>query len=162
MTADNDGAVHVEHDGAILRLTLDRPQRRNALSHSMIDSLVTALSAAAYDDSLRAIAITGTGEHFCTGADWVATNAAGNRPRTGDLVRRIPHTAHRVIELLVTIQLPMVATMPAEYPSSTSTTAAAFSLTTAFSETAACFWLAAAAVPAKPLPDDTEGVGGAR
>ncbi|MCB9438839.1 MAG: enoyl-CoA hydratase/isomerase family protein [Mycolicibacterium sp.] len=113
LTADSgdDGAVHVERDGAILRITLNRPQRRNALSHSMIDTLVATLSVAAYDDSLRAIGITGTGEHFCTGADWVATNAAGNRPRTGDLVRRIPHTAHRLIELITGIQLPVVASV---------------------------------------------------
>ena len=38
----------------------------------------------------------------------MATNVAGQRPRTGDLVRRIPHTANRVIELVHTIQLPVV------------------------------------------------------
>ena len=74
----------------------------------MIDSLVGSLSEAAYDDSLRAVAITGGGEDFCAGADWVATNSTGQRPRTGDLVRRIPHTAHRIIELVATIQLPVV------------------------------------------------------
>lgn len=74
----------------------------------MIDDLVGILTAAAYDDSLRAVVITGAGEDFCTGADWVATNDSGQRPRTGDLVRRIPHTAHRVIELVATIQLPVV------------------------------------------------------
>lgn len=73
----------------------------------MIDSLVGTLTAAATDDSLRAVLLTGDGADFCAGADWVATNS-GTRPRTGDLVRRIPHTAHRVIELLATIQLPVV------------------------------------------------------
>lgn len=95
-------------DDAVLRITLDRPDRRNSLNHSMIDELVELLSAAAYDDSLRAIALTGAGSDFCSGADWVATNASGERPRTGDLVRRIPHTANRLIELLTTIQLPVV------------------------------------------------------
>lgn len=103
-----DGTVTASVEGAVLRLTIDRPARRNSLSHTMIDSLVGALSAAAYDDSLRAISISGAGEHFCTGADWVATNSAAQRPRTGDLVRRIPHTAHRVIELIASIQLPVV------------------------------------------------------
>lgn len=107
----DDGAIRTERDGAILRITLDRPSRRNALSHTMIDTLVSTLSAAAYDDSLRAIGITGAGAHFCAGADWVATNAGATRPRTGDLVRRIPHTAHRVIELITGIQLPVVATV---------------------------------------------------
>jgi 2-(1,2-epoxy-1,2-dihydrophenyl)acetyl-CoA isomerase len=42
----------------------------------------------------------------------VATNsAAGQRPRTGDLVRRIPHAAHRAVELVHSIQLPVVCSV---------------------------------------------------
>ena len=103
-----DGSVRHSHDGAILRITLDRPSRRNSLNHKMTDGLVGILTAAATDDTLRAISIEGAGGDFCSGADWVATNDSGQRPRTGDLVRRIPHTANRVIELLTTIHLPVV------------------------------------------------------
>ncbi|CAN5690218.1 enoyl-CoA hydratase-related protein [soil metagenome] len=103
-----DGVVRTSRDTAILRITLDRPARRNSLTHSMIEDLVSILTAAADDDSLRAIGIVGAGDDFCTGADWVATNTAGHRPRPGNLVRRIPHTAHRVIELVATIHLPVV------------------------------------------------------
>lgn len=106
-----DGAVTAYQDGAILRLTLDRPDRRNSLSHSMVDALVDALTKAAADDSLRAIHIRGGGDDFCAGADWVATNSGGQRPRTGDLVRRIPHTSHRLVELVTTIHLPVVCTV---------------------------------------------------
>ena len=106
-----DGSVTVSRDGDVLRLTLDRPSRRNALSHSMIDAFVTALTDATTDDSLRAIHIRGAGNDFCAGADWVATNTGGQRPRTGDLVRRIPHTANRVIELVHGIQLPVVCSV---------------------------------------------------
>src|SRR3954452_6878351 len=74
----------------------------------MIDALVDLLTDAATDDSLRAIHIRGAGSDFCAGADWVATNSTGQRPRTGDLVRRIPHTANRVVELVHGIQLPVV------------------------------------------------------
>lgn len=109
-TAD-DGVVTSSRDDAVLRLTIDRPSRRNSLSHSMIDTLVAELTTAASDDSLRAVHIRGAGTDFCTGADWVATNAGGQRPRTGDLVRRIPHTANRVIELVHTIQLPVVCSV---------------------------------------------------
>jgi 2-(1,2-epoxy-1,2-dihydrophenyl)acetyl-CoA isomerase len=110
--ADADGSVTARRDGAILRLTLDRPQRRNSLTHLMIDALVRALTEAATDDSLRAIHLNGAGEDFCSGADWVTTNSpAAQRPRTGDLVRRIPHAAHRLIELVQTIQLPVVCTV---------------------------------------------------
>jgi 2-(1,2-epoxy-1,2-dihydrophenyl)acetyl-CoA isomerase len=106
-----DGSVTASRNGDVLELALDRPSRRNALSHSMIDSFVGLLTAAATNDSLRAIHIRGTGSDFCTGADWVATNNAGQRPRTGDLVRRIPHTANRVIELVHGIQLPVVCSV---------------------------------------------------
>ncbi len=106
-----DGSIGTARDGAILRITLDRPTRRNSLNHAMIDDLVAVLTAAATDDDLRAIAITGAGEDFCTGADWVATNASGQRPRTGDLVRRVPLTSHRIIELIASIHLPVVCTV---------------------------------------------------
>ncbi|CQD12674.1 EchA10 [Mycobacterium europaeum] len=107
--AGADGSVTVRRDGAVLRIALDRPSRRNSLSQSMISALVEALAAAAADDSLRAVHIRG-GEDFCAGVDWVATNDR-QRPRAGDLVRRIPHAAHRVIELIAGIQLPVLCSV---------------------------------------------------
>lgn len=110
--AGTDGLVTVHADGAVLRVTLDRPSRRNSLSHDMIDTLVSALTEAAADDSLRAVHVTGEGNDFCTGVDWVSTNEGGGaRRRTGDLVRRIPHTAHRIIELVHTLHLPVVCSV---------------------------------------------------
>jgi 2-(1,2-epoxy-1,2-dihydrophenyl)acetyl-CoA isomerase len=106
-----DGSVIARRDGAMLRLTLNRPARRNSLSHSMVDALVGALTEAAADDGLRVIHLDGEGDDFCAGADWVATNSGGRRPRTGDLIRRVPHTAHRLVELVHSIQLPVVCTV---------------------------------------------------
>ncbi len=108
--ADAEGSVTARRDGAVLRVTLDRPSRRNSLTQLMIATLVDTLTGAAADDSLRAIHIQGAGEDFCAGADWVAANNR-ERPRTGDLVRRIPHAAHRVIELVASIQLPVVCSV---------------------------------------------------
>lgn len=105
------GSVAVRRDGGVLRLLLDRPTRRNLLSHAMQDALVNALTTASVDDSLRVIHIQGAGDDFCTGADWVATNTGHERPRTGELVRRNPHRAHRMIELIHNIQLPVVCTV---------------------------------------------------
>ncbi|WP_216907775.1 enoyl-CoA hydratase/isomerase family protein [Nocardia noduli] len=117
-TVNNDSApttdeptVRSHRDGAVLRLTIDRPGRRNALSHAMIDELVGALTSAATDDTLRVVHLVGAGADFCSGVDWVSTNSNGERPRTGDLVRRIPHTAHRVIELVHSLHLPVVCTV---------------------------------------------------
>ncbi len=110
--ADAEGSVTARRDGAVLRVTLDRPLRRNSLTQLMIETLVAALTDAAADDSLRAIHLRSAGDDFCAGTDWVATNSAGGqRPRAGDLVRRIPHAAHRVIELVHGIQLPVVCSV---------------------------------------------------
>ncbi|WP_197417637.1 enoyl-CoA hydratase/isomerase family protein [Mycobacterium sp. GA-2829] len=106
-----DGSVSAHREGQVLQLTLDRPDRRNSLSHSMIGDLVIELTAAATDDALRAVHIRGAGPDFCTGADWVATNSAERRPRTGDLVRRVPHGANRVVELIHTLHLPVVCSV---------------------------------------------------
>ena len=108
--ADAEGSVTACRDGAVLRVTLDRRSRRNSLTHLMIGALVDALTDAAADDSLRAIHIRGAGDDFCAGSDWVAANDR-QRPRTGDLVRRIPHAAHRVIELVASVQLPVVCSV---------------------------------------------------
>jgi 2-(1,2-epoxy-1,2-dihydrophenyl)acetyl-CoA isomerase len=110
-TGSADGAVIAHRDAGTLRLTLDRPARRNSLTHSMIETLVDALTEAATDDSLRAIHIRGVGDDFCSGADWIATNSGERRPRTGALVRRVPHTSHRLVELVHTIHLPVVCTV---------------------------------------------------
>lgn len=111
-SAATDGALTASRDSAILRLTLDRPARRNSLNRRMIEDFVATLTEAASDDSLRAIHIRGAGDDFCSGADWVATNSGNDqRPRAGDILRRIPHAAHRVIELIHDIQLPVVCTV---------------------------------------------------
>jgi 2-(1,2-epoxy-1,2-dihydrophenyl)acetyl-CoA isomerase len=106
--ADADGSVSACRDGAVLQITLERPSRRNSLTPLMIQTLIDTLTDAAADDALRVIHLRSAGEDFCAGADWLATNSGGQRPRTGDLVRRIPHAAHRVIELVHSIQLPVV------------------------------------------------------
>jgi 2-(1,2-epoxy-1,2-dihydrophenyl)acetyl-CoA isomerase len=102
-------------EDGVLSIVLNRPERRNSLDVTAVGLIVAALESAATDDALRAIVLTGAGEHFCAGADWVASNSgdpsrpAGERPRAGSLQRRLPLQAHRIIQLLLTIQLPVVA-----------------------------------------------------
>lgn len=101
--------LHIHHDGATLRMRIDRPEHRNALSREMVHALIDALEAAAIDDTLRAVLISSTGDNFCSGADWVATNTSdAPKPRVGHLHRRTAFEAHRLIELLRTIELPVV------------------------------------------------------
>ena len=106
--AATDG-VAIEVADGVLRIRLDRPERKNALGVATIARIVDALEEASTDDSLRVVLLHASGDDFCTGADWVASNAAGGeRPRTGSIQRRTPLQAHRLIELLCEIQLPVV------------------------------------------------------
>ena len=100
--------VAIESRDGVLRITLDRPSRKNSLDPPSVRRIVAALEAAATDDALRVVVLAGNGPDFCSGADWVASNAAGTRPRTGSLQRRTPLQAHRLVELLATTQLPVV------------------------------------------------------
>lgn len=103
-----DHGVLVDSDDGVLRLTIDRPQRKGALDLGAVRRLVEALESAATDDALRVIVLSGTGDDFCSGSDWVATNASGEKPRPGSVQRRTPLQAHRVISLLLEVQLPVV------------------------------------------------------
>jgi 2-(1,2-epoxy-1,2-dihydrophenyl)acetyl-CoA isomerase len=103
--------VAIEGQGGVLRITLDRPSRKNSLDVAAVRRIVAALEAAATDDALRVVVLSAAGADFCAGADWVASNAAAARPRTGNLQRRVPLQAHRLIELLTTIQLPVVCSV---------------------------------------------------
>ena len=109
MSADVTDGVGVSVRDGILQVVLDRPERKNALHAAAIVRMVETLEAAAVDDSLRAILMRGSGDDFCSGADWVATNRAdGARPRTGSIQRRTPVNAHRLIALIMEVQLPVV------------------------------------------------------
>lgn len=103
--------LRVELDGAVLRLGLDRPGKRNALDDTMVEGLIAALDAAGRDEAVRAVLLTGTGDHFCAGADIVARNAEGAdapRPRVGSIQRRVPSLAHRLVPLVLSVQVPIV------------------------------------------------------
>jgi enoyl-CoA hydratase/carnithine racemase len=59
----------VEDRGAVRILTMNRPEKRNALNNELTQGLLDALRAADADDSIGAIVLTGAGQGFCAGAD---------------------------------------------------------------------------------------------
>jgi len=61
--------VLVERVEDSLRLTLNRPQRRNAYGRQLRDALVEALRLAIVDDSVRTVVLCGAGPSFCSGGD---------------------------------------------------------------------------------------------
>ena len=101
-------SLHVERDGAVLRLTLDGP-RRNALDDASVAALIGELEGAGQDDGVRVVTLSGSGDDFCSGFDIVARNqGGGERPRVGSIQRRLPAQAHRLIPLVLEVQVPVV------------------------------------------------------
>ena len=58
-----------EVEDRILTLTLNRPDRLNAFTQTMLEELVDALDRSDADDEIRAVIVTGAGRGFCAGAD---------------------------------------------------------------------------------------------
>ncbi|MCY3636667.1 MAG: enoyl-CoA hydratase-related protein [bacterium] len=61
--------VRIEASGGVGHITLNRPERRNALHHDMFPPIKDALSTWSKDDSIGCIVLTGAGEGFCSGGD---------------------------------------------------------------------------------------------
>lgn len=68
MTDDNK-AVLYSIEGSVARITINRPEKRNALNDVVIAGITKALSAAEASDAVRVVMITGAGTDFCSGAD---------------------------------------------------------------------------------------------
>src|SRR5262245_50281434 len=66
--ADTGGLLTEVRDG-VARLTLNRPQKRNALSHGLLTELGAALRRLQHDESVRAVVLAGRGPAFCAGHD---------------------------------------------------------------------------------------------
>ena len=99
----------VERAGGVLRLTVDRPDRRNMLDDALTAALIEQLEAANTDESVRAILLTGAGADFCAGFDLATRDDGASRPRPGSIQRRLPAQAHRLVSLVCSVQVPVVA-----------------------------------------------------
>ncbi len=61
--------IIIEQTGGVLWLTLNRPEKKNALTDAMYGALADAMAAAENDPAVRAIGIRGAGDLFCAGND---------------------------------------------------------------------------------------------
>jgi len=61
--------ILLQTDQGIARITLNRPEKRNALDPVMISEVADAIRSTATDDNVRVVVITGAGADFCSGAD---------------------------------------------------------------------------------------------
>lgn len=72
--------IRTQRDGAIFTVSIDRPERRNAVDRAAADALAEAFRAFDSDDGLSVAILTGEGGNFCAGADLKALpGGGGNR-----------------------------------------------------------------------------------
>ena len=72
----------IDEDG-ILTITLNRPEKLNAFTGTMMTELIDAFDRADADDDVKAIIITGAGRGFCAGADLSSGSGAFNAEKDG-------------------------------------------------------------------------------
>ncbi|MEP6913767.1 MAG: enoyl-CoA hydratase-related protein [bacterium] len=69
MTLTKNEVVLYQVDGGVARITLNRPEKRNALNDALVAELKASLAKANDNEAVRVIVIIGAGNDFCSGAD---------------------------------------------------------------------------------------------
>src|ERR1700757_4163659 len=93
--------IVTERSGSILRVQLNRPARKNAMTSAMYITMADLLNAAAKDDDIRVVLWHGAGDSFCAGND--VEDFLKNPPGPGDSPQA------RLISALIDFEKPVVA-----------------------------------------------------
>ena len=93
-----------EKDGAVARISLDRPAALNAYNVQMRDDFAEALAAAGDDPGVRALLITGEGRAFCAGADLTEFGSAPSQ-----VIARRVRWQRDVWGQMINLDMPVVA-----------------------------------------------------
>src|ERR1051325_1243755 len=94
-------------DGGVARVTLNRPEKRNALNDAVIAGIKEGLGEASQDENVRVVVISGAGKDFCSGADLSALQKIA-----GASVAENAEDARSLLELFLLIRqlrVPVVA-----------------------------------------------------
>ena len=73
--------LKLEQDGAVARITIDRPDRGNMLTLEMLDQVSALIIDAGFDPAIKVISITSVGDDFCLGRD--PQSAPEHTPKNG-------------------------------------------------------------------------------
>lgn len=118
MTAIDTGTEHLlaDVDGGVGVVTLNRPERRNALSDEMLRALAEVLERFESDPSVRCIVVTGAGGAFCAGGDvkGMAERNAGSGTSTSidEVIARQRQSQRATSGKLWSIPKPTIACIP--------------------------------------------------
>jgi 2-(1,2-epoxy-1,2-dihydrophenyl)acetyl-CoA isomerase len=107
--------LRAREDSGVLWLTLDRPEAANAITPDQRDRLIELFADASARVEVRAVVLTATGKHFCTGADLRHSRPGPARPEgvpeqvVGDVSRMLAAGAQRLVAAIVDCDKPVIA-----------------------------------------------------
>jgi enoyl-CoA hydratase/carnithine racemase len=107
----SENLIELRVEAGIATLTLNRPDKRNAMSDDMRSQFISALERVAADKAIRALVLTGAGKGFCAGGDISGMQKRMNAP-AGEVAFNGWHRQQRVHHaqsLLFTMPKPVVA-----------------------------------------------------
>jgi len=99
--------LRLDRDGAIATVTLNRPERKNAMTGAMFRGFAELLRDIGADSSIRALVVTGAGGEFCAGADVGGGGAANDGPSKHQL--QAMHEINQGALLLHELPIPTIA-----------------------------------------------------
>jgi 2-(1,2-epoxy-1,2-dihydrophenyl)acetyl-CoA isomerase len=109
-----DDQILTRRDGGVLWLTLNRPEVANAVTPDQRDRLIDLLAEASARVEVRAVVLTATGRHFCTGADLRHSRPGPPRPEdapdkiAGDVSRGLQAGAQRLVAAVLDCEKPVL------------------------------------------------------
>jgi 2-(1,2-epoxy-1,2-dihydrophenyl)acetyl-CoA isomerase len=106
------GDLIAQVDDGVAVLTLNRPERRNALSRAMLDALARTLADLEADDDVACVVLTGAGGAFCAGGDVKDMAAGGDGLPFDALVHRQRRNHHETAGRLHRMPKPTIAALP--------------------------------------------------
>jgi enoyl-CoA hydratase/carnithine racemase len=102
-------AVKLENHGCTAVLTMNRPNRHNALDSEMRAGLADAIAQIRDDRAVKAVVLTGSGHTFCAGGDVKGLSRAQEGPRDIFEGRARILEMHRWFDMLVDLEKPVIA-----------------------------------------------------
>lgn len=116
IVSDSTGHVRVDCQEGILRIQMNRPEKKNALTRAMYKTIADAIVLADRDDAVRVVLITGTGDCFTSGNDLAdfreaATTATGTARPLNPIIPAISQAKKPIVAAVTGVAVGIGTTM---------------------------------------------------
>jgi enoyl-CoA hydratase/carnithine racemase len=100
-------AVLVDRRGSVCEITLNRPEQRNAMAPELLQAFQQVIDEVKGDRAIRCVVITGSGDNFCSGADF----RSALLERGSELPHEASYAIYRPFLSILDVPVPVIAAM---------------------------------------------------